>query len=44
MSWAISTDVGDIDLEDSSILEIERSSDGMKVSLDFARIWRPNVT
>jgi hypothetical protein len=38
MSWNISTNIGDIDIEDSSILEIKRSSNELIVSLDSAKI------
>ena len=38
MSWNISTNIGDIDIEDSTILEIKRSSNELIVSLDSAKI------
>lgn len=40
VTWSIETDRGEVDLGDASVLEIVRSNNDMRVSLDFARIWR----
>jgi hypothetical protein len=37
MNWCLTTSLGDFDLEDSDILEVERSENEIKIKLSFAR-------